>query len=176
MPPEEEEQKEQGKESKGSAKGWILVAVFLLLFVCAGVTAYVVIMNAAKGEAENENAVAENSGAPPISWPLADFIVNLAAPDDDSYLKLDLALGFRSDGDVQPQQFQKELEARRDQLKDLVNMVATSKRRSTRARLSTPNTSQQGSSHSGSSISVPLTRSDRPSVTPVRITHVIRPS
>jgi flagellar FliL protein len=56
-------------------------------------------------------------------------VVNLAPPDENTFLKIDLALAITPGEEQEVKLIQRELDARRDELKDLVNMILTSKSR-----------------------------------------------
>lgn len=123
-----QEQPEPVKSS--GAKGWFLLFAIMLIALGMGAGVYYTFLRPEDPLAVVQNDPSSGELPPAQSWPLSDFVVNLAPPDESTFLKVDLALGITSSDDQHVKLILKELDARRDQLKDLVNMTLTSKTKS----------------------------------------------
>jgi flagellar FliL protein len=123
MPEESPQQPEQKKDSR---KGLMVAAGVLVVLLAAGGGAVYFMMHRGNPTAENlQNPDTPGAGKEPQSWNLGSLVVNLAPPDDQTYLKVELAFGYHSSQDAQ---VSAELEKRRDQLIDIVNMALSSKK------------------------------------------------
>jgi len=123
-------QEPSGKATGAGAKGWILILGVMLAASGMAAGAFYVFLRPEDPLAITQVSTTAQDFTPAQSWPLSDFVVNLAPPDDSTFLKVDLALGVTSADEQNVKLVLKELDARRDELKDLVNMVLTSKSRS----------------------------------------------
>jgi flagellar FliL protein len=120
----------QGTEAKQSgARGWLAIGVFLLFALLLGAGTFFLFLKQEDPLALVQVSPTTGEFRPAQSWPLSDFVVNLAPPDENTFLKLDLALAITPGEEQEVKLIQRELDARRDELKDLVNMILTSKSR-----------------------------------------------
>ena len=121
-----EESPQQQEQKSGSHKGLLIAVGILAILVVAGVGAVYVMAKGGNSTVENTgNTDGNSAGKEPHSWNLGSLIVNLAPPDDQTFLKVELSFGYQS---KQEAQFSGELEKRRDQLLDLINMTLSSKK------------------------------------------------
>jgi flagellar basal body-associated protein FliL len=123
-----QEQTELVKSS--GTKGWILLLGVMIVALAIAAGAFVVFLRPQDPLAVTQVTTSPDDLPPALSWPLSDFVVNLAPPDENTFLKLDLALAIIPTDDQHVKLILKELDARRDELKDLVNMILTSKTKS----------------------------------------------
>jgi flagellar FliL protein len=120
----------QGTETKQSgAKGWLAIGIFLLVALAMGAGVFFLFLQQEDPLALVQAPNTTTEFRPAQSWPLSDFVVNLAPPDENTFLKIDLALAITPGEEQEVKLIQRELDARRDELKDLVNMILTSKSR-----------------------------------------------
>jgi flagellar FliL protein len=126
--PEVATNQENGTKNAGT-RGWLAIGLFLLFTLALGGGVFFLFLRQDDPLALVQASSDSGEFRPAQSWPLSDFVVNLAPPDENTFLKVDLSLAIRPGEDQEVKLIQRELDARRDELKDLVNMILTSKTR-----------------------------------------------
>lgn len=123
-------QDQSGTAKSSGLKGWILLFSVMVMGFAMAAGAFYLFLRPEDPLAIAHDPSSPDGLVPALSWPFSDFVVNLAPPDENTFLKVDLALGITNENDQHVKLILKELDARRDELKDLVNMVLTSKTKS----------------------------------------------
>ena len=126
----EEEKQNQEKESKGGKKKLILLLVLLLLLGAGGGAAYkFLVLDKKKSQTKEQQAekiieeikATENVG---VMFDLGTFVVNLADPDIERYLKVSVVL------ELKDQKVQAEAQKRLPEIKDAITTLLLTKRSS----------------------------------------------
>ncbi|MEO2083368.1 MAG: flagellar basal body-associated FliL family protein [Desulfurobacteriaceae bacterium] len=126
----EEEKQEQEQEGKGGKKKLIFLILILLLAVGGGGAAYkFLVLDKKKAETKEKQAeriieeikATENVG---VMFDLGTFVVNLADPDIERYLKVSIVL------ELKDQKVQMEAQKRLPEIKDAITTLLLTKRSS----------------------------------------------
>jgi len=126
-----EEEKQQEQESKGGGKKkLLLLLIFLVVAVAGGGAAYkFLVLDKKKAETKEKQAekiieeikATENVG---VMFDLGTFVVNLADPDIERYLKVSIVL------ELKDQKVQAEAQKRLPEIKDAITTLLLTKRSS----------------------------------------------
>jgi flagellar FliL protein len=124
-----EEEKNQGQEEKKGGKGkLIILLVVLLLLAAGGGAAYkFLVLDKKKAETKEKQAqkiieeikATEHVG---VMFDLGTFVVNLADPDIERYLKISIVL------ELKDQKVQQEAQKRLPEIKDAITTLLLTKR------------------------------------------------
>ncbi|WP_456342003.1 flagellar basal body-associated FliL family protein [Thermovibrio sp.] len=125
-----EEEKQQERESKGGKKKLIFILLFLILAAVGGGAAYKFLVLDKKNEQTKEKQAekiieeikaTENVG---VMFDLGTFVVNLADPDIERYLKVSVVL------ELKDQKVQAEAQKRLPEIKDAITTLLLTKKSS----------------------------------------------
>jgi len=126
----EEEKQQQEQESKGGKKKLILILIFLILVAAGGGAAYkFLVLDKKKAETKEKQAekiieeikATENVG---VMFDLGTFVVNLADPDIERFLKVSVVL------ELKDQKVQAEAQKRLPEIKDAITTLLLTKKSS----------------------------------------------
>ena len=126
----EEEKQQQERESKGEKKKLIFILLFLILAAVGGGAAYKFLVLDKKNEQTKEKQAekiieeikaTENVG---VMFDLGTFVVNLADPDIERYLKVSVVL------ELKDQKVQAEAQKRLPEIKDAITTLLLTKKSS----------------------------------------------
>jgi len=126
----EEEKQQQEQESKGGKKKLIFILLFLILAAVGGGAAYKFLVLDKKKEQTKEKQAekiieeikaTENVG---VMFDLGTFVVNLADPDIERYLKVSIVL------ELKDQKVQAEAQKRLPEIKDAITTLLLTKKSS----------------------------------------------
>ncbi|RKQ63256.1 flagellar FliL protein [Thermovibrio guaymasensis] len=126
----EEEKQQQEQESKGGKKKLLLILIFLILAAAGGGAAYkFLVLDKKKAETKEKQAeriieeikATENVG---VMFDLGTFVVNLADPDIERFLKVSIVL------ELKDQKVQAEAQKRLPEIKDAITTLLLTKKSS----------------------------------------------
>jgi len=125
-----EEEKQQDQESKGGKKKLLLIVVLFILTAAGGGAAYkFLVLDKKKAETKEKQAeriieeikATENVG---VMFDLGTFVVNLADPDIERFLKVSIVL------ELKDQKVQAEAQKRLPEIKDAITTLLLTKKSS----------------------------------------------
>jgi len=125
-----EEEKQQDQESKGGKKKLLLIVVLFILVAAGGGAAYkFLVLDKKKAETKEKQAeriieeikATENVG---VMFDLGTFVVNLADPDIERFLKVSIVL------ELKDQKVQAEAQKRLPEIKDAITTLLLTKKSS----------------------------------------------
>ena len=126
----EEEKQQQEQESKGGKKKLLLIVVLFILAAAGGGAAYkFLVLDKKKAETKEKQAeriieeikATENVG---VMFDLGTFVVNLADPDIERFLKVSIVL------ELKDQKVQAEAQKRLPEIKDAITTLLLTKKSS----------------------------------------------
>jgi len=126
----EEEKQEQAQEGKGGKKKLLFLVLILLILAAGGGAAYKFLIldkkKAASKEKQAEKIIEEIKATEKVGvmFDLGTFVVNLADPDIERYLKVSIVL------ELKDQKVQAEAQKRLPEIKDAITTLLLTKRSS----------------------------------------------